>query len=992
MTLEQNSRVSATFNWEIRMDTLEFLQRVLPGEGFYVITVINDGAAPQQGFFPTVEDLAKACVTSDSRKNNTYYAISSFKSKASRKKENVHLTKVVAVDIDCAPDKPYLTQRDGLIALADFIRRTSLPAPMIVSSGRGIHAYWVFDRALTPLEWTPIALGLKSATVAMGFMVDPVPTANSALVLRPTGTHNPKNGAEVKLLRDAPLCDPQHVLNMLSRISPIEDTASDIPPAVATAAQTVKKHFGHTALLDNLAVTQEYAPALGNIVASRCQQIAKAIEHPEKVEEPLWYAMLGIAAHCVDPEDTAKDWSKGHPGYTEAATLKKLKQYRDNTSGPTTCARFKSLNDKGCDKCTFRGKIVTPAHLSTTYKEAAIDPTAPDPVAFNVPMPTGFKRYTPKHGGNGIVQMIDGTDVVVCDFDIYPVGYGMDESRGYETVRFKWKRRHVGWSDLVFRQAHLAEENREFPNSLADQGIVLNGKNHTGTFQFMLRSYMQKLRELKTVSNFYNTMGWKEGHTRFVVGDRMYTRDLDGTVTHEDISISMASNRLSSSLYTRAGTAKAWTTAMMLLENQKLYPHMFTLLQGFAAPLWGLMSGLNGITISLAGPTGGGKSIAQLMQQSIWGDPTKLHIAAKFTSNMLFNRLGFHANLPMTIDEATVMADKDVSDFCYMVTQGRDKGRMTRNAEEREARTWATVVTVSTNISFASKLVNTGMDTDAQMARLLEIDVPVHPLFKRSSDAGRMVATFLAENHGVVGEMFIMACMRIGADGLRALIKKHAEAFSVKYGVIFTGSERFWEQCLILADVAGAIAKAEGIIAFDYTKSIAYVAKQLDVMRRQISDNHADNFSLLDDFMNEFRSQFIAVMHNDGKAMVDYNQIPRDEIVARLDLYRKSAIEEWSHGVLMVSKTKFRQWISARGYDYATFMREMRAEGVDATPGSKKASFGKDTGLKGIGQTAVIGISCNHPRTQHYLEKYAEGAEDLTFGQMAVVEGSRVAQ
>ena len=101
---------------------------------------------------------------------------------------------------------------------------------------------------------------------------------------------------------------------------------------------------------------------------------------------------------------------------------------------------------------------------------------------------------------------------------------------------------------------------------------------------------------------------------------------------------------------------------------------MFAVNMGFAAPLFNF-TGLKGLTISLYGPTGGGKSLAQYFVQSIYGNPDKLHFAAKFTQNALFSRLGLYNNLPMTIDEATMMADKEVGDFLYYVSQGKDKAR-----------------------------------------------------------------------------------------------------------------------------------------------------------------------------------------------------------------------------------------------------------------------------------------------------------------------------
>ena len=108
------------------MNMLEFFQRILPKEGFYVTTVINpDGR--RQGFFKSVDELATVCKRLDETNNNTYYAISAFKQKGNRKQDNVRATKVVAIDIDCGDTKPYPSWKEGLIALGKFINEMGLP-------------------------------------------------------------------------------------------------------------------------------------------------------------------------------------------------------------------------------------------------------------------------------------------------------------------------------------------------------------------------------------------------------------------------------------------------------------------------------------------------------------------------------------------------------------------------------------------------------------------------------------------------------------------------------------------------------------------------------------------------------------------------------------------------------------------------------------------------------------------------------------------------
>ena len=304
------------------MDTLNFLQRVLPSEGFFVTTVINpDGN--KQGFFSTVEELAKAVIGLDQRGNNTYFAISSFLEKGSRKQENVRLTKVLVLDVDCGENKPFPSWKEGLKALGKFISDVGLPKPLIVHSGNGLHVYWVLDRELAPEEWKPLAEALKAATVAKGFDVDAGLTANSALVLRPIGTHNPKNGNEVKVLLDAE-----------------STTVAKMHVALADHFVSHRRHTTGSKLAQALNVESTLPPANAAVVAAKCQQIGWAIKNQKDVSEPMWYSLLGVAAYTTDPEATAIAWSEQHPAFDPDETMRKLEQWKRVTTGPATCAKF----------------------------------------------------------------------------------------------------------------------------------------------------------------------------------------------------------------------------------------------------------------------------------------------------------------------------------------------------------------------------------------------------------------------------------------------------------------------------------------------------------------------------------------------------------------------------------------------------------------------------------------------------------------------------
>ena len=135
-----------------------------------------------------------------------------------------------------------------------------------------------------------------------------------------------------------------------------------------------------------------------------------------------------MAAFCTEPEETAIAWSEEHPNYSKASTLSKLKHWTNSATGPTTCSKFNTDRPNGCRGCKYKDKIGTPARLGVQYQEVAVSTEAIDKISSIIPMPKPFKRTT-----DGIKATIDDTDIDVCKFDLYPIGYGMDESLGYET-------------------------------------------------------------------------------------------------------------------------------------------------------------------------------------------------------------------------------------------------------------------------------------------------------------------------------------------------------------------------------------------------------------------------------------------------------------------------------------------------------------------------------------------------------------------------------
>lgn len=954
------------------MDTLRFFQRVLPSEGLYCIASFEgDNPAPRHGYFDSVEKLAQVALALNSRGQNTYYGISTFTEKR-RKQEFVERTKVLAIDVDCGigkngKPKPFIDASEGAKALIAFVKDVGLPMPMIVSSGNGLHVYWILDTAIAPEQWKPLASALKAACLDKGFTPDIGVTGDSARILRPIGCVNPKGGKTAVLLRDA---EDVTYNQLWSVLEPFTHGSSYELPAQPTRNST---------LLDNLAVKHEYQPANAERVVSGCQQIKWGAENQNDVSEPFWWKMMGIAAYCQEPVATAIAWSKDYAHFNESEVTTKIENWKNGATGPTLCEKFMLERPEGCKGCKFKDKIGSPARLGTQLAEVKSMAALVDPLAAVVPVPKPFKRTT-----DGMKMVIDETDIDICKFDLYPVGYGKDEGLGYEVVRFMWNRPHVGWTELVMRQANLAQGSRDFSTTIADQGILLFNKSQTENFQMLLRSYMEELKQRRGLTNLYASMGWKSNYNEFVIGSSLIRRDSNGTITTEQVNLAQGVGKISEDMYGIKGELQEWVNFTRILDSADLKLHKFLIGFSFATPLL-KVSGLKGLILSLYGKTGGGKTLGQYMMQSIWGNPDQLHFGGKFTQNSLFSRLSLHGNLPMTVDELTMLDREEAGDLIYWTSQGRDKARLNRSAEERATKEWATTMTVSTNESLHSMLYAGGHATDAKLARLLEFNVAPHPLFTKGSQVGRQIHAFLMNNYGTAGQEFVRHLMPLGVDGLKAMLDHAINEFPKKYGVSFSGDERFWEIGVVLADLGNQLAKEYGLIQYDYEDATEWALSELKSMKVSAATNRMDAFDALGEFINENMDATLTVMHTPGqKPMRDNNRPYIADILVRYDLFRKTYDGKFESGTVLVERTKLRKWLSTRGYDYKAFVQEFELEGIIATPKSQKAYFGKDVGIK-IPQCYVVGINLNHPRLLGILDDAEQAVTDLTYGQLKAV-------
>lgn len=170
-----------------------FLEAVLADEGYYCVFASRADDRRVQKFYGSIDQVIQSAQDLDAEGYDAYYALATFSEAGSRKVNNVKHLNALFLDLDCGASKDYATQEDALLALRAFCKKLSLPKPVMVNSGRGVHVYWVLNEPVGLDNWLPVAERLKKLCADNNLLADPAVTADAARVLRIPATHNHKD-------------------------------------------------------------------------------------------------------------------------------------------------------------------------------------------------------------------------------------------------------------------------------------------------------------------------------------------------------------------------------------------------------------------------------------------------------------------------------------------------------------------------------------------------------------------------------------------------------------------------------------------------------------------------------------------------------------------------------------------------------------------------------------------------------------------------------
>lgn len=698
----------------------------------------------------------------------------------------------------------------AMTALEALIAKLGLPRPWIVSSGKGLHVYFRLDRDLPPAEWRLLAIAFKAACEDVGLLIDPQRATDVASVLRPPGSIWRKE-EPYRTVKTIEYADTETSIEQLTEaLAPWMENAT---AELGAMPKHLRDTFGEAS--NDLSGGGDFPPADANLIADRCQQIGAFRDAGGDVEEPIWYAALGLLKHCVDGETVCQEWSKGCAEFDPAETEAKTAQWK---VGPTTCAEFKKLNATGCEGCQFAGKLKSP--ISLGREELPLSIPADDARTFWI---RGNKFVVDSRG----VLLEKKTDegetkqfLVSSEINVLAKARnagGRDWSRLVEVVDQEGRRHR-----LVAPMSSMATTQgiASVRAQLAGAGALLSNNQRDAD---SLRLY---ITECPTNATFrtVNQAGWAEtdeGKRVYVLADGSVIRSTgcsaDVLLTRDPVTYPLA-----------RGTVEAWRDGVsaMARGNSRL---QFAISLALAGPMLRLVNAAP-IGAELFGKSSTGKTTSLRAANSVCGPTTDKFIYSWSTTGFGLEQTAAKVSDSfLTMDDTSRAKDgRLMEDAIYTLESGRSKTRgeefTKQNGGESE---WCLSWLATGEKPLESRLSELGVKTAQGGVDVRCIDIPgdagkgfgvFENIHDHESPAAfsNALAAAARESYGCARIAFIERLVDVPTESLMSLWIECQEAMrtALKLDSVAGQVERVVEK-MALIGAAGELATRWGITGWD---------------------------------------------------------------------------------------------------------------------------------------------------------------------------------
>jgi energy-coupling factor transporter ATP-binding protein EcfA2 len=897
----------------------EFLRKVLP-EGLIVVAV-PVGKGFRHEVCTTAEEAAEWSIKFDAQGKDVYMGMGGLKQPKTaegkvRVGTNIAQLKCLFIDLDVGDDpKKYTTQVEALQSLKTFCKETQFPAPMLVNSGGGIHAYWPFETAMEAGEWKGLATTFKAALAAYGLKTDPTITADSARVLRVVGTHNYKlkdNKRPVSLLRDVP---PYPNKELVTAVLNLAARYQITPRSMVEVAPSKPSVFG-----DNTATV--YPPSELGKILGHCATMA-SIAETGGPSGKIWMLGLGVAMATVNPDESCMRISERYPDFDIDDMKRKIYRLKEQQIGPTLCTTFADHEDNKCAGCPHMGLIKSPImlgvvgikHLPVIVNikdeetgEWSKDETQVTPYPYVLVNGKIVKKAGASLDSEGNPQ----ADIVVCPYNLYPVNRSYNERTDSESTLWRVVDKDGIKRDFTLKQSILAKPEA-MHGEILDKGLYLTQTQAKATVGFMV-AYIKQLQETIATEKMFSRLGWRDNYTKYVLGGTLFKAD--GTQEQHPVSsdITRAVRGLDS-----AGTLEGWKEAMKFYLAPGHEAHRFAVYCGFGSPLLH-MTGIKGVVVAATGESGAGKTTAVLAANSIMGHPKELVIDGNesgITENALYVMYAARSSIMLHLDEVTRMRPEVFGRFCLAAPQGRPKDSLTQTREIRENTLfWEGTAIATANTNLYHVLASSRADATAEAMRLFQLNFPV-PTSHTKTEADKFLRD-IGKNYGTAGPVFLQfvvsnyatVCSRV--EKMMALVDTKAQ---------ITSAERFYS-AEVAANFTGAMAARKlGLLeGWPVEQDFEWIIRQITGIRSTITEDISTPRETISEFLEARVGETLVV-----------NQTINSNIAPRVDQAPRGALSirhEIDTNKMYVMKSEFKRYCQDIGANYSAIQNDLETRGI----------------------------------------------------------------
>ena len=992
------------------MSAHTFLKSIWPSTGHYVIATPfripdTDVTVYAQKVFDTAADAATFALREVQK--DVFFGVHSLKerrvwneNKTNKKtgekgayeirtQSNMSHARAFFFDLDVGEGtKKFNSQVDALTGLKAFCKRHALPKPTLVSSGGGIHAYWVMSDDIPSTEWVATAQRLKDVAEIEGLKIDPSRTTDVSSVLRVAGTRNHKGGTSrpVLVLQEGAVTD----VAVFTKLT--QDAA--VRAGVKETKSVSKSIFGDQKLAEGKGIfsknnvaedTPEFKPVTLRAVATTCAQMKRLLLSKGDVSEPEWYyGLLNVVRFVENGDKLVYKVSEGHPDYSPAQTDEKVAQLVAKDMGPSTCETIaRHCGADLCAACPYSGRVRSPL-VAARMNDHAPAPKVPsavaDPTSTTIELPGPPEPFIRLKSG-GLARKIetpdgDTIDVKFLDYDLYPLRRLVDRVEQSETQVWRAEIPRSGNVDFNI-EADALYDRRKFVVTIANAGIYPD-PNHMQSLQDYMVAYIRQLQKVADASTQSKHLGWTEELDAFVLPDKVLVHG--GKVRLASLTKTVDSGV---QMVHKKGTLEGQVNAMKFYDHPSYLPNQFMVGASLASMIF-YATGNYGAIVNASGDSGASKSTTVYTAASLWGQPEMYVMDGTQTGSSLkgrMMRLQVLANLPTCIDEITHMTTTDASALAMGVTQpGGGPGFLQRDRTFRaESDTYrASIALTTANSSLHDALsLNNSAGTAGSM-RVLELRFKAQSVHKKYQADEFLLG--VKANYGHIGELFA----RFVVDNREAVedeVRQMMKLVDVRARV--EPKERYWSSTIACVVVACKIAHELGLLPYDWERLLNWcINTLLPNMRNVVQNEYTTPIGVLADYLERINGH-ILITDRETVGAKSYTKVahePRGELSAHYD---KTA------GVMYVLKQPFKEYCQKIGWSQSRIMSELSSATMDdqgnatrvVTNTNVRRTLGIGTDYRKI-QAYCFLIDMSHPEVTGVIEnpevaaRKASGSED----------------